>query len=147
MSEDNVNKANITPEDQIMPQDFLDACEKELGPDSCELRRPGIMHKRIAIPVFYADPGAAELQTKIDAFSNDFFNSFYDPTHPFHKSITTNEKFKYFEKIIANQELRMKFGWSRHCYYNPSEQPISQTVQVIQQGFAGEQVPIYEPPK
>lgn len=91
---------------------------------------------------FVNDPGAEAVEEKLNTFSEDFFNSFYDPLHPFHKWIPISEKVKYFALIISHQELKLKHAFARDKYYNPNPEGIEGPY--TRQGFAGEAIPIFE---
>jgi len=109
--------------------------------DSMQPVRPEI-NSSMTRTIFATDPGSAAVEEKLNNFSEDFFSSFYDPLHPFHKWIPVNEKIKYFAMIINHQQFKSKREYAREKYYNPNPNAIEGPF--VQVGFAGESLPIFE---
>lgn len=124
---------------KVVPSSAIDF-EKDAD-DSMQPRHPE-KKRTLDQVVFVNDPSALAVEDKLNTFAEDFFSSFYDPNHPFHKWIPISEKVKYFGLIISHQELKLKHAFARDKYYYPNPEGIEGPY--TREGFAGEAIQCYE---
>jgi len=120
MSEDNKdNIQSIEPvvneitDVSIDPSAFEDECDKECFPAKAT------KNPTLTTPLVYNDPGAAVVAKKIDVFTVEFLDSFSNPQHAFHKTMTPSVKEKFIDMISNHAALRHKLGFVKQKYYHP----------------------------